>query len=39
MSREANKVLARRIVEEMWNTRNLKVVDEVYAPEFGGGPE
>ena len=37
MSREANKVLARRIVEEMWNTRNLKVVDEVYAPEFGGG--
>jgi steroid delta-isomerase-like uncharacterized protein len=37
MSREANKVLARRIVEEMWNIRNLKVVDEVYAPEFGGG--
>jgi steroid delta-isomerase-like uncharacterized protein len=37
MSREANKVLARRIVEEMWNTRNLNVVDEIYAPEFGGG--
>jgi len=37
MSREANKELARRIVEEMWNTRNLKVVDEVYAPEFGSG--
>ena len=37
MSREANKVLARRIVEEMWNTRNLNVIDEVYAPEFGGG--
>ena len=39
MSKEANKVLARRIVEEMWNTRNLSVVDEVYAPEFGGGHE
>ena len=37
MSREANKVLARRIVEEMWNTGNIQVVDEVYAPEFGGG--
>ena len=37
MSKEANKVLARRIVEEMWNTRNLNVIDEVYAPEFGGG--
>jgi predicted ester cyclase len=39
MSREANKVLAHRIIEEMWNTRNLKVIDEVYAPEFGGGHE
>jgi steroid delta-isomerase-like uncharacterized protein len=39
MSEEANKVLARRIVEEMWNTRNLNVVDEVYSPEFGGGHE
>ena len=37
MSKEVNKKLARRIVEEMWNTHNLKVVDEVYAPEFGGG--
>ena len=37
MSKESNKVLARRIVEEMWNTQNLQVVDEVYAPEFGGG--
>ena len=35
MSREANKALARRIVEEMWNTQNLKIVDEVYSPEFG----
>jgi steroid delta-isomerase-like uncharacterized protein len=39
MSSEANKALARRIVEEMWNTRNLRVVDEVYSPEFGGGHE
>ena len=39
MSQEANKVLARRIIEEMWNTRNLKVVDDVYAAEFGGGHE
>jgi steroid delta-isomerase-like uncharacterized protein len=39
MSSEANKALARRIVEEMWNTQNLKVVDEVYSPEFGGGHE
>lgn len=39
MSTEANKALARRIVEEMWNTKNLKVVDEVYSPECGGGHE
>src|SRR5215204_794228 len=37
MSKEANKIHARRIIEEMWNTRNLNVIDEVYAPEFGGG--
>ena len=37
MSKEDNKVLARRIVEEMWNTQNLQVIDEVYALEFGGG--
>ena len=37
MSIEANKRLSRRIVEEMWNTRNLNVVDEIYSPEFGGG--
>jgi len=29
MSKESNKLLARRIVEEMWNTRNLNVIDEV----------
>ena len=39
MSSEVNKALARRIVEDMWNTRNLNVVDEVYSPEFGGGHE
>ena len=39
MSIGANKVLARRIVEEMWNTKSLKVVDEVYSPEFGDGHE
>lgn len=39
MSKEANKKLARRIIEEMWNTRNLQIVDEVYAAEFGGGHE
>ncbi len=39
MSRDANKVLARRIVEEMWKSRNINVVDEIYAPEFGGGHE
>ena len=37
MSKESNKLLARRIVEEMWTTQNLQVIDEVYAPEFGGG--
>ena len=37
MSTEANKALAHRIVDEMWNTRNLNVIDEVYAPQFGGG--
>lgn len=39
MSSEINKALARRIVEEMWNTKNLNVVDEVYSPELGGGHE
>ena len=39
MSTQANKALARRIVEEMWNTKNMKVVDEVYSPDFGGGHE
>lgn len=33
MSVEQNKLLARRIVEEMWNTKNLQVIDEVYDPQ------
>jgi hypothetical protein len=32
MSSEANKVLARRIVEAIWKTQILMVVDEVYLP-------
>ncbi len=35
MSLEENRALARRIVEEMWNTHNLRVIDEVYSPTFG----
>lgn len=35
MSLEENKALAWRIVEEMWNTQNLRVIDEVYSPTFG----
>ncbi len=35
MPLEENKALARRIVEEMWNTPNLRVIDEVYSPAFG----
>jgi predicted SnoaL-like aldol condensation-catalyzing enzyme len=33
---EANKSLARRIIEEMWNTRNLWVIEDVYAPSPDG---
>lgn len=36
MSIELNKTLARRIVEEMWSTGNLAVIDEVYAPSPDG---
>jgi steroid delta-isomerase-like uncharacterized protein len=35
MSVESNKALATRIVVEMWNTKNLNVVDEVYGPNLG----
>jgi steroid delta-isomerase-like uncharacterized protein len=36
----SNKVVARRIVEEIWNNRHLQLADELVAPSFmGGGPE
>ena len=36
MSSDSNKALARRIPEEMWNTKNLDVIDDVYAPSPDG---
>jgi steroid delta-isomerase-like uncharacterized protein len=46
---EANKSLCRRFVEEVWNNRNMSVIDEIFAanytehdpsgPDFGRGPE
>lgn len=36
MSTDENKALARRIVNEMWNTGNLDVIDDVYAPSEDG---
>jgi steroid delta-isomerase-like uncharacterized protein len=36
MATNVNKDLARRIVEEMWNTRNLEVIDACYAPSQDG---
>jgi len=36
MSMDENKALARRIVDEMWNTGNLGVIDDVYAPSADG---
>lgn len=34
MSTEQNKVLARRLFEEVWNSKNLAVLDEMLAPNF-----
>jgi steroid delta-isomerase-like uncharacterized protein len=34
MSTEQNKMLARRLFEEMWNSKSLAVVDELVAPNF-----
>jgi predicted ester cyclase len=33
---EANKLLARRSFEEIWNQRNLTVIDELYASDYMG---
>ena len=34
MSNEQNKMLARRLFEEVWNSKNLAVLDEMLAPNF-----
>jgi steroid delta-isomerase-like uncharacterized protein len=34
MSAEQNKSIVRRWVEEGWNTGNMAVIDQVYAPNF-----
>lgn len=47
---EANKALFRRFIDEVWNRRNLAVIDELFAsnytrhasssdPDFGTGPD
>jgi steroid delta-isomerase-like uncharacterized protein len=46
---EANKVLSRRFIEEIWNNRKTSAIDELVAsnyvrhsssgPDFGGGPD
>jgi len=34
MSTEQNKMLARRLFEEVWNSKNLAALDELVAPNF-----
>ena len=34
MSTEQNKMLARHLFEEVWNSKNLSVLDEMVAPNF-----
>ena len=36
MSAEQNNAVARRYLEEIWNQRNLAVIDEIIAPEVVG---
>lgn len=47
---EANKQICRRVFDEVWNNRNMAVIDELFAtnyvhhrsassPDFGAGPE
>src|SRR5690349_9248558 len=48
MNSEANKTVARRLIEEVWNQGNLALIDELIAPQYArhdpttpnaGGPE
>src|SRR5438552_12969677 len=36
MSAEDNKALVRRSIEEVWNKRNLNIVNEIYAASYVG---
>ena len=36
MTTESNKEAARQFVEEVWNEKNLDVVDELYHPDYTG---
>ena len=34
MSTEQNKAIARRSIEELWNDRNVEVIDELFAEDY-----
>ena len=34
MSTEQNKAIARRSIEELWNGRNVEVIDELFAEDY-----
>jgi predicted ester cyclase len=36
MTEESNKQLARRFVEEVWNGKDLDLIDELYHPDYTG---